>query len=183
MPGPRNDDPRQYGGEPAVSKRAAKRQRRELARQREREQRRPLVRAATVCGSVGGAGIAAAAGLGLLEFEAAALWIVGPAGVAVLAMTGILVAIERTKKRKKDRMGVLGWGGWGFAVLSGLCLIAMFVLFVGWGQDSRSIMGVAVFTTVLAFGTLGYEWTKDVKGGNDINATGDTYNDATDIFN
>jgi hypothetical protein len=170
-------DPLQEGDEPPGSEQGEKRCRREEARQREREQRRPLVRAAAVCGSVAVAGLALAAGLSLMEFGDAALWITGPAGITVLAFVAILVVIERMKTRVKDRMGVVGWIGLSLAVLSGISLIATFVLFLVSGDIVPVAVGAAIFSSVLAFGALGSEFLKDVEGGDDVNTVVQSMND------
>ena len=178
-----NEDPLPKGDARPNSKQGEKRRRREEARQREREQRRPLVRAAAVCGSVAVAGLAVAAGLSLMEFGDAALWITGPAGIAVLAFVAILVVIERMKTRVKDRMGVPGWIGLSLAVLSGISLIAAFVSFLDSGDMVPVAVGVAIFSSVFAFGALGSEFLKDVEGGNDVNTVVQSMNDISNNHN
>ncbi|THV26494.1 hypothetical protein [Glycomyces paridis] len=178
-----NEDSLTKGDERLDSKQSEKRRRREEARQREREQRRPLVRAAAVCGSVAVAGLALAAGLSLMEFADAALWITGPAGIAVLAFVAILLLIERMKTRKKDRMGAAGWIGLSLAVLSGISLITAFASFLGSGGLVPVAAGVAIVSSVLAFGALGSEFLKDVEGGNDNNTVVQSMNDISNNHN
>jgi peptidoglycan/LPS O-acetylase OafA/YrhL len=150
------------------SRRAAKRHRRELARAREREQRRPLVLTAVSCGALATSGLAATAILALAGLGDAATWVAGPTGVAVLVLCGLLVAIDRTKQRKKERMSGFGRIGLACAAVAGAELIATPALHLaGFGEASRLVGLLTLVPAVLAFGLLGAEWTRDVPGDGD----------------
>jgi peptidoglycan/LPS O-acetylase OafA/YrhL len=159
--------PPEHGQPP--SKRAAKRLRREQARKREEEQRRPLVRAAVICGSVALAGLATMAIFAFTGLGDAAIWVAGPSGAVVLLMVVALVAIERTKKRKKERLDGLGRVGLVFATITGLQLLTvMALLLAGLDEASNTVALTAIVPAVLAFGLLGSGLTR-AKPGLDSN--------------
>jgi peptidoglycan/LPS O-acetylase OafA/YrhL len=168
MPAAENQSAPRPEGDPARSRRAAKRRRRELARAREREQRRPLVLSAMSCGALAIVGLAATAVLALAGLGDAATWVAGPTGIAVLAVCGILVAIERTKQRKKERLSGFGRIGLGAAAVAGLQLIATPALFLaGLDQVSRLVGLLTMVPALFAVGLLGAEWSRDVPGDGD----------------